>query len=131
MPVQGRIIDRVGQTRVFAVTATVNAIALIVLVVLALLFLAFRSSKKRADTVFPAADRQELDEARRALAVLQQPREIEPRGEARELAPGPTINPNVNEAKRALVRDEIGDLVERQPEEVAQLLRGWLADRRS
>ncbi len=35
MPVQGRIIDRVGQTRVFAVTATVNAIALIVLVALA------------------------------------------------------------------------------------------------
>ena len=26
--------------------------------------------------------------------------------------------------------EEIGELVERQPEEVAQLLRGWLADRR-
>jgi len=35
MPVQGRIIDRVGQTPVFAVTAAVNAIALVVLVVLA------------------------------------------------------------------------------------------------
>jgi hypothetical protein len=35
MPIQGRIIDRIGQTPVFAVTATVNAIALIVLVVLA------------------------------------------------------------------------------------------------
>ena len=31
----------------------------------------------------------------------------------------------------ALMREEIGDLVESQPEEVAQLLRGWLADRRS
>jgi MFS family permease len=35
MPVQGRIIDRVGQTPVFAVTAAVNAVALVVLVLLA------------------------------------------------------------------------------------------------
>jgi hypothetical protein len=35
MPIQGRIIDRIGQTRVFAVTAIVNAAALVVLVVLA------------------------------------------------------------------------------------------------
>jgi flagellar M-ring protein FliF len=28
----------------------------------------------------------------------------------------------------AVVRDEIAALVERQPEEVAQLLRGWLVD---
>lgn len=33
--------------------------------------------------------------------------------------------------KRMEITGEIGDLVERQPEEVAQLLRGWLADRRS
>ncbi len=33
--------------------------------------------------------------------------------------------------KRLEIQGEIGDLVERQPEEVAQLLRGWLADRRS
>ena len=35
MPIQGRIIDRIGQTPVFAATATVNALALIVLVLLA------------------------------------------------------------------------------------------------
>jgi flagellar M-ring protein FliF len=29
------------------------------------------------------------------------------------------------------MRDDIGELVDKQPEEVAQLLRGWLADRRS
>lgn len=34
-------------------------------------------------------------------------------------APGPSIH------------DEVVDLVERQPEEIAQLLRGWLADRRT
>ena len=35
------------------------------------------------------------------------------------------------QARRISVQSEIGDLVERQPEEVAALLRGWLADRRS
>ena len=35
------------------------------------------------------------------------------------------------EVRRLSVQSEIGELVERQPEEVAQLLRGWLADRRS
>ena len=44
------------------------------------------------------------------------------------LEPAP-IDPD--EAKRMAVQSEIGELVERQPEEVAQLLRGWLADRRS
>jgi flagellar M-ring protein FliF len=32
---------------------------------------------------------------------------------------------------RAAARDEIAAMVERQPEEVAQLLRGWLVDSRS
>ena len=35
------------------------------------------------------------------------------------------------EVRRLSVQSEIGELVEKQPEEVAQLLRGWLADRRS
>ena len=35
------------------------------------------------------------------------------------------------DARRMAVQAEVGELVERQPEEVAQLLRGWLADRRN
>jgi flagellar M-ring protein FliF len=35
------------------------------------------------------------------------------------------------DAKRRAVQAEVTELVERQPDEVAQLLRGWLADRRS
>ena len=35
------------------------------------------------------------------------------------------------EARRVAVQAEVTDLVERQPDEVAQLLRGWLADRRN
>ena len=35
------------------------------------------------------------------------------------------------DAKRMAVQAEVTELVERQPDEVAQLLRGWLADRRN
>ena len=40
-----------------------------------------------------------------------------------------TVTPE--QARRIAVQAEVSDLVERQPDEVAQLLRGWLADRRS
>jgi len=43
----------------------------------------------------------------------------------RALASGPSDD------DRIVVQSQIGDLIDRQPEEVAQVLRGWLADRRS
>ncbi|HET9443297.1 MAG TPA: flagellar basal-body MS-ring/collar protein FliF [Acidimicrobiales bacterium] len=44
----------------------------------------------------------------------------------------PRPKPAPPERQRRLeVQEEIAELVDRQPEEVAQLLRGWLADRRS
>lgn len=48
-------------------------------------------------------------------------------------APDLTALPGPRSAADAvtLMRDEVTDLVERQPEDVAELLRGWLADRRS
>lgn len=48
--------------------------------------------------------------------------------ERRALEPPPITT---EERQRLTIQGEIGELVERQPEEVAQLLRGWLADRRS
>lgn len=39
--------------------------------------------------------------------------------------------PPVEEDERIVVRSQIGDLIDRQPDEVAQVLRGWLADRRA
>jgi flagellar M-ring protein FliF len=39
--------------------------------------------------------------------------------------------PNARALEMAGKREEVAQLVERQPEEVAELLRGWLADRRS
>jgi flagellar biosynthesis/type III secretory pathway M-ring protein FliF/YscJ len=35
------------------------------------------------------------------------------------------------EVQRIEIQNEIGTLIDRQPEEVASVLRGWLADRRS
>jgi DNA-binding transcriptional MerR regulator len=50
---------------------------------------------------------------------------LEAAAAARALAP-----PAMSE-QRARVQDEVGGLIERQPDEVAQLLRSWLADRRA
>jgi flagellar M-ring protein FliF len=67
----------------------------------------------------------ELEEARKMRALLAaQKDEV-----VRELVPGPSGQDRL-ELGRPSIDSEIGELVERQPEEVAQLLRGWLADRR-
>jgi flagellar M-ring protein FliF len=48
---------------------------------------------------------------------------------AQQLALESSVSPE--EARRVAVQAEVTELVERQPDEVALLLRGWLADRRS
>jgi flagellar M-ring protein FliF len=44
---------------------------------------------------------------------------------ALEVGTRPQVDPHVEK------RDEINAMVDKQPDEVAQLLRGWLADRRT
>lgn len=85
-------------------------VALLVLLLVALgLFLMSRRRSapepEPAPKVVPAAVRQ--------TPAVEEPAPTE------ELPSGPTI------------RDEVAQLVERQPEEIAMLLRGWLADRRT
>jgi flagellar M-ring protein FliF len=71
---------------------------------------------------------------------LQPLLDAERREEMRLLAELPQVNavsepatlelpPEV--AERVAIQEEVAELIDRQPEEVAQLLRGWLADRRS
>ena len=48
--------------------------------------------------------------------------------EGGRLAIGADVDADVR--RRALEKQEVGDLVSRQPDQVAQLMRGWLADRR-
>ena len=45
------------------------------------------------------------------------------------LEPAPDAEPT-DEERHLVVQSQIGDLIDRQPDEVAQVLRGWLADRR-
>ncbi len=89
---------------------------------LVVLFLVFRSLRRdrRVPVTLPGIEVEQITaaERERMLAMSGAPRELERSADPREL-------------QRVAVREEIGDLVERQPDEVAQLLRGWLADRRS
>jgi flagellar M-ring protein FliF len=96
----------------------------LVLLVLILLFFAWRSSRKTKRTDVTYAEMERLDGAE--LAELEAYRAAELSGTARPaLDAGPVIDPHAEK------RDEINAMVDKQPDEVAQLLRGWLADRRS
>jgi flagellar M-ring protein FliF len=98
--------------------------ALIALVVIAGILIGLRRSRAAAvPAPLSPEDMRELEEARRLLALTAANRD--------EAADPALPAPREPLAIQASVADEIGDLVERQPEEVAQLLRGWLADRRS
>lgn len=102
-----------------------GGLLLIVLLVIGLLIR--RSRGPVAVETVPASIIAELEEARRALTA----RESEPL--AVEMHERPTLPPGLDSdgRRRIAVQEEIGALVESQPDEVAQLLRSWLADRRS
>jgi flagellar M-ring protein FliF len=96
----------------------------LVLLVLFVVFLAWRHSRKTKRSELSYAELERLDGAE--LAELEAYRAAELAGADRaaiESGPGP--DPHGQK------RDEINAMVDKQPEEVAQLLRGWLADRRS
>ena len=86
-----------------------------------------RKAKKSQENspVLSTSERLELEEARRMRAILAAQQD----DVMAELVPGPRGQDRL-ELGRVELDSEIGELVERQPEEVAQLLRGWLADRR-
>jgi flagellar M-ring protein FliF len=79
-----------------------------------------RDKREEVELPFDVQARQLALEAQEAAALAA--------AERRALEPAPMTT---EERQRLSIQGEIGELVERQPEEVAQLLRGWLADRRS
>ena len=98
----------------------------IVLVVLLVLVVLIRRSRRvqRMPVAIPAPRPGELTaEQLQELAAARQPVAVGASGTA-ALEAGPSD-------RRAEVRSQIGDLIEQQPDEVARLLRGWLADRRA
>ncbi len=100
---------------------------LLALLAIAAVLLGLRRARGKATDAIDSFDAQaELEEARRLLALQAGAALREQDPAALAAAPHESVL-----ALRPGLGDEIGDLVERQPEEVAQLLRGWLADRRS
>ena len=101
-------------------------IVAVILLVLALAYLSMRRATKPKATPVDIKRLQPLLEAeqeaeQRALTDLRQ---LEIEREAQELAIPPEV------AERVKVHTDIAELIDSQPDEVASLLRGWLADRR-
>ncbi len=102
--------------------------ALVLVVLLAILFSWLSGRKKRKDKK-RAVEIDLLQEERMELEAARERLALEHQQNLRELESASSPSPADDSSKAA--RDEIGALVEAQPDEVAQLLRGWLADRRS
>jgi flagellar M-ring protein FliF len=99
----------------------------IVLAVLIVLFLAWRASRKAKRSKLTEQELAQLEEMRAALEAQQQTRSIEGSGALAISAPEVDAEAEERDARQR----EIASMIEKQPEDVAQLLRGWLADRRS
>jgi flagellar M-ring protein FliF len=99
----------------------------IALAVLILLILAWRASRKSKRAELTQAELGELAEMQAALEGAQT-RAIEPGEGSLALEAGPA---DTGAEEREFRQKEIAEMVANQPDEVAQLLRGWLADRRS
>jgi flagellar M-ring protein FliF len=103
-----------------------------VLLLLILLFLAWRASRKRRRaTELTEQERAALEEMQQALEA-QRRGELVGAGGVRALGAGggPQDDSARELAERAERQGELITLVERQPEEVASLLRTWLADKK-
>ncbi|HEV7755512.1 MAG TPA: flagellar basal-body MS-ring/collar protein FliF [Mycobacteriales bacterium] len=98
------------------------------LLVALLVFFAWRQSKKTRRSDVSYAELERLDDTE--LAELEGFRARELAAANRTALEGGARGP-ADPDPSAHKRDEISAMVDRQPEEVAQLLRGWLADRRS
>jgi flagellar M-ring protein FliF len=101
----------------------------VVLLVVVILFFAYRSAKKSTAMkkiplqLGPAQSGSALElDATTALAALEA-------AGAFERPALPPLGSKVDD-DRQLAIDQIGDLIDRQPDEVAKMLRNWLADRR-
>jgi flagellar M-ring protein FliF len=117
-----------------AQTQTLGLVRYVVtlLTVALVLFLAWRSVKRAQLAMGPLRvplDLTELDAHGRPLAVANRAGELGA-GLSEAISALPE-SPRALEPQRSPVEQEITDLIERQPDEVAQTLRSWLADRRA
>jgi flagellar M-ring protein FliF len=96
---------------------------LVLLAVVVLIVLLRRGRRAGSNQVLTTAEVAELEAARAQLAgraaVLE--------GSEQQLALPAAVD--IPAQRRAQAQADLGDLVERQPDDVAQLLRGWLSDK--
>ena len=105
------LVEEEGADMVAMITQAV-ALAVLLLIVIALLLMSRRKDK----VATPAKGK-----GRKVVpAQVREPQQI-----AAAPEPEPQTPPEPD------IKDEVAELVERQPEEIAALLRGWLADRRA
>jgi flagellar M-ring protein FliF len=111
------------RTQLVAMAKTIGA----ALVVLVLLFGAWRSSRRRRSATLTDEERAQLEEMQGALDEARS-RALDRGGDKPALESAPPRDPRDDD--RELRHGELAAMVERQPDEVAQLLRGWLADKK-
>jgi len=70
------------------------------------------------------------DRKQAADALVEQLRRDQAVSDATAVSPAVEVMASEEELEAERMRDEIAELVEKQPEDVANLLRGWLVDRR-
>jgi flagellar M-ring protein FliF len=109
-----------------------GAIALAVLVLLVMAIFAGRRGRKDKRTKLSAEETEQLEEMQAAIETARQRLALGDGtgGNAAAIEAGMPAAPTTADIERNSRQREIATLVERQPDEVAQLLRGWLADRR-
>lgn len=107
-------------------TMTMVKTAGIMLLILAVLFIAWRASRRSKRSQLSAEELAELDAMQAALEA-QRLAALEA-GSAIALEAGPQRD--ADDAAREVRQNEIAQMVEKQPDEVAQLLRGWMSERR-
>ncbi|RZS91416.1 flagellar M-ring protein FliF [Motilibacter rhizosphaerae] len=106
---------------------------LVLVLLMTLLLTWLKARKHRNRTPFSKAELERLDELEQRNSELEaENQRLALEGASKHLAleASPEAEGGPSNEDFIKVRDEITDLVEHQPDEVAQLLRGWLADRR-
>lgn len=99
---------------------------LVLLIVLAL-FVAVKKGRRIERTPVDIGELSVYREPQGALEASASPLSVESASAPPALTPPPA---HARLESHAVARREIGQLIEQQPDEVARLLRGWLADRR-
>ncbi|OLB66357.1 MAG: flagellar M-ring protein FliF [Actinobacteria bacterium 13_2_20CM_2_72_6] len=98
--------------------------------ILVLVLLAWRASRRSRNTALTAGETAALDRIQAVLEKRDTPALGEGGGtEALALGAG-SAGPDADALALEARHHEISEMVEQQPDEVAQLLRGWLAERR-